>query len=242
MQVLPSLFIEGEISVQKDEELTNKVVPTEATDFVNSHMSEVLEKEISDGNLADYKLIETTYEEHFKGTHEQWYNVSCTYEADFGTKKDVVYSATVEKKFLYEYAEGNSEPTLTTTSWKILSEERNAKYDYPSMVEFSPQILKKDAENKTIEQISEELISLFMQHISTYNGESTFRLTEYENIKVNVAETKGKAWKENYWYSGDDLLPEGAVKCWQVTAWYKWNYVAMYPEYYALYTDRTLPK
>lgn len=89
-------------------------------------------------------------------------------------------------------------PTLTTTSWEILSEKRNAKYEYPSMVEFSPQILKKDAENKTIEQISEELISLFMQHISTYNGESTFRLTEYENVKVNAAETKGKAWKENY--------------------------------------------
>ena len=89
-------------------------------------------------------------------------------------------------------------PTLTTTSWEILSEKRNAKYEYPSMVEFSPQILKKDAENKTIEQISEELISLFMQHISTYNGESTFRLTGYENVKVNAAETKGKAWKENY--------------------------------------------
>ncbi len=106
-------------------------------------MADILETEMSRGNIVSYEISEPIYEEHFLGPEAGWYNVSCVYQVDYGSNDKIVYSARIEKKFLCEIDDETSEYTLKMVNYHILDEQLNAPCSYPSYVSYSPQIPKK---------------------------------------------------------------------------------------------------
>lgn len=211
---------------KESEDMVIKISPDEAVQYAEDYLTKLLESEKNAGYLDSYEIIETVYEEHFVGIKPQWYNVYCVYRADYGSNNHTVYSACLEKKFMYETNSESSEAILTTVHYRIMDEQYYATYSYPTDVPYSPQIMKNDAEGKTIEQLSKELIAMFMENLSQFDEKRTFSLTGYDGIEVDrVIETKGVEWENNYWYEGQDVLPEGAVNCWVISGLYKWKYI-----------------
>lgn len=197
---------------------------------VKEYMTELLEEEVEDGYLSEYEFIDIHCVE--KGSEENpdgaAYNVVCQFGVTYAGDDKPMLEMEIERLFLVEEEEDDLEITEYDT-WSILRGHVSGRDNVD--ISYVPVIEKSEVKGKTVEEISSMLISDFLNALCTPDDDRTYRVTEFDDLKVNsVIDARSTEFEKSIYWS-EDIIPEGAVTCWIPEATFEWDYVGYMGSY-----------